>query len=59
MEKFKEAQLDVTYRRAACVKSLGEFDISRNMDTVFGINNGGIILRECVISLKSIPNKLN
>ena len=36
-----------------------EFDISRDMDTVLCINSGGVILRECVISLKSIPNRLN
>lgn len=29
------------------------------MDTVVCVNSGGVILRECVLSLKSIPNKLN
>ena len=57
-EKFKEAQIDVKYRPKACVKSLEEFDISRDMDTVICVNSGGIILRECLITLKSIPNKL-
>ena len=60
-EKFKEAQLpnDVHYRQNANVKSLYEFDITRDMDTVFAIQQGGIILRECVITLQSIPNNLN
>ena len=50
-EKFKEAQTDVQYRPLANVKSLYEFDITRDMDTVFAIQMGGIILRECVITL--------
>lgn len=58
-EKFKEAQQDVKYRPKACVKSLAEFDISRDMDCIFCINSGGLILRECVLTLKSIPNRLN
>ena len=58
-EKFKEAQTDVQYRKSANVKSLHEFDITRDMDTVFAIQQGGIILRECVITLQSIPNNLN
>jgi hypothetical protein len=29
------------------------------MDTVICVNSGGVILRECTLSLKSIPNKLN
>jgi hypothetical protein len=36
-EKFKEAQTDVTYRNKPCVKSLYEFDITRDMDCVFAI----------------------
>jgi len=51
--------MDVHYRQKACVKGLSEFEISRNMDTVVCVNSGGVILRECVLSLKSIPNKLN
>ena len=58
-EKIKEAQQDIKYRQKACVKSLSEYDISRDMDTVICVNSGGVILRECVISLKSIPNRLN
>jgi len=59
MEKFKEAQQDVKYRQSACVKSLAEFDISRDMDCIFCLNSGGLILRECVMTLKGIPNRLN
>jgi F-box protein 11 len=29
------------------------------MDSIFCINSGGVILRECVLTLKSIPNRLN
>jgi hypothetical protein len=58
-EKFIEAQQDVKYRQKACTKGLQEFNISRSMDTVICVNSGGVILRECVLSLKSIPNKLN
>ena len=58
-EKRVEAMMDVHYRSKACVKGLAEFEIARNMDTVICVNSGGVILRECVLSLKSIPNKLN
>lgn len=58
-EKFKEAQQDVKYRPKPCVKSLGEFDIARDMDSIICVNSGGIIIRECVLTLKSIPNRLN
>jgi hypothetical protein len=58
-EKFKEAQQDVKYRPKACVKSLAEFDISRDMDSIFCVNSGGVIIRECTLTLKSIPNHLN
>jgi hypothetical protein len=57
-EKFKEAQADVTYRQNACVKGIKEFEISRDMDCVFCINSGGVIVRESVINIKSIPNRL-
>jgi uncharacterized protein YjbI with pentapeptide repeats len=29
------------------------------MDSIFCVNSGGLILRECVLTLKSIPNYLN
>mmetsp|Transcript_42070 Transcript_42070/g.64494 ORF Transcript_42070/g.64494 Transcript_42070/m.64494 type:complete len:111 (+) Transcript_42070:650-982(+) len=29
------------------------------MDSIFCINSGGVILRECTLTLKSIPNHLN
>ena len=58
-EKFKEAQQDVKYRENANVKALEEFDIARDMDTIFCVNSGGVIVRECVLTLKSIPNNLN
>lgn len=57
-EKFKEAQQDVKYRNKACVKALQEFDIARDMDCIVAVNAGGVILRECVLSLKSIPKRL-
>jgi hypothetical protein len=57
-EKIKEAQMDVKYREKPCVKSLKEFDISRDMDSIFCINSGGVVIRECVLTLKSIPNHL-
>lgn len=59
MEKFKEAQQDVKYRENACVKSLSEFDLARNMDCIVAVNSGGVILRECTLTVKSIPNRLN
>ena len=46
------------HRTKACVKGLAEFEISRDMDTVICLNSGGIILRECVITMKSLINKL-
>mmetsp|Transcript_3418 Transcript_3418/g.5785 ORF Transcript_3418/g.5785 Transcript_3418/m.5785 type:complete len:156 (+) Transcript_3418:236-703(+) len=55
-EKFKEAQQDVKYRDQACVQSLAEFDIQRDMDSIFCINSGGVVIRDCVLTLKSIPN---
>ena len=58
-ENILEAQLDVKHRTKPCVKALAEFEISRNMDTIVCLNSGGIILRECTLTLKSIPNRLN
>lgn len=58
-EKFKEALQNIDHRKSACVKALAEFDISRDMDCVVCLNSGGLILRECVLSLKTIPNRLN
>jgi len=60
-ENFKEAiaPLDIKYRPKACVKSLEEFDIARGMDSIVCVDTGGIILRECTLTAKSIPNKLN
>jgi len=58
-EKFKEAQQDVKYRQKSCVKALAEFDIARDMDSILCVNSGGVIMRECVLTLKSIPNRLN
>jgi len=51
--------LEVEYRPKACVKTLVEFEIARNMDTIICLNSGGVILRECQLTLKSIPNGLN
>ena len=59
MEKFKEAQQDVKYRQNACVKALEEFEIARDMDCIFAVNSGGCILRECILTLKTVPKKLN
>ena len=59
MEKFIEARMDITYRQQACVKTLAEFEIARNMDCIFCLNSGGLILRECTLSCKGIPNRLN
>ncbi len=58
-EKRKEAEQDVKYRKSACVKALEEFEIENDMDSVICVNSGGCIIRECFITLKSIPNKLN
>jgi hypothetical protein len=58
-ENFKEAEQDVKYRDRPCVKSLAEYEIKRDMDSIFCINSGGVIVRECVLTLKSIPNRLN
>ena len=57
-EKKIEALIDVKYRQRACVKSLQEYEISRDMDCVFCLNSGGLILKECTITLKGIPNRL-
>jgi hypothetical protein len=58
-ENILEAMMDVKFRNKACVKALQEFEISRNMDTIVCLNSGGIILRECQLTLRSIPNRLN
>ncbi len=57
-ENILEAMQEVKFRDKACVKSLAEFDIARNMDCIVALNSGGIILRECTLTLKSIPNRL-
>jgi F-box protein 11 len=57
-EKYKEAMMEVNYRPKMCVKGLAEFDLDRNMDTIVTVNSGGVIMRDCVLSSKSIPNHL-
>ena len=58
MEKYIEAIQDVKFRPKACVKSLQEFEIGRDMDCILSLNSGGAIFRDCVFTLKSIPNKI-
>jgi|APCry1669189034_1035192.scaffolds.fasta_scaffold102137_1 hypothetical protein len=58
MEKYIEAVQDVKFRPKACVKALVEFEIGRDMDCIISLNSGGAIFRDCVFTLKSIPNKI-
>lgn len=44
--------------RKANVKCLQEFDINKDMNTVIFVKKGGLILRNCLISLRSLPKNL-
>lgn len=46
------------YQKKANVKAVKEFDVTKNMDTVIMVSKGGLILRDCVLSLRSMPKNL-
>lgn len=55
--KFKE-QLDQSLILKASPKFLKEFDIGRNMDTIILQTGGNLIIRNCLLSLKSLPKNI-
>lgn len=58
--KFKEALIlgETNYQRKANVKCISEFEIEKNMNTIVLVKRGGLILRGCLLSLRSLPKNL-
>jgi len=57
--KFKEnAPNDPKYMKKANKTAIKEFEIQPQMDTIFFVHSGGIMLRDCTVTLKSMPKKL-
>jgi hypothetical protein len=61
--KFREVQMagasDEGDIKKANAKFISEFDINRDMNTAILVKRGGLILRNCLISLRSLPKNLN
>ena len=45
-------------QRKANVRCLEEFDIQKDMKTVIMVQRGGLILRNCLLSLRSLPKNM-
>lgn len=39
-------------------KTIINFDINKNMDTVVLVRKGGLVMRNCLVSLRSLPKNL-
>jgi hypothetical protein len=50
--KLVNMQVDMNYLRKANVKCLSEFDIQKDMNTVVMVLRGGLIMRNCLLSLR-------
>lgn len=46
-------------QRKANVKAVAEFNIASDMNTIIFVNNGGLIMRNCLLSLRSLPKHVN
>lgn len=57
--KFREAApYEPKYTTEAGSKLIKEFEIDRKMDCLFMVESGGVILRDCTLSLNSLPKHL-
>lgn len=60
VKKFKTVQEGFVFANAkkANPKTIRNFDINKTMDTVVLVRKGGIVMRNCLISLRSLPKNL-
>jgi hypothetical protein len=57
--KFKEAApTDPKYSKKAKSATIKEFEVQPKMDCLFFVHSGGVMMRDCVLTLKSMPKKL-
>jgi hypothetical protein len=50
---------EITGQRKPNVKYLSEFKVEKNMNTCIMVSKGGLILRDCLISMRILPRNLN
>lgn len=60
VKKFKSVQERFTFEnpKKANPKTIINFDINKNMDTVVLVRKGCLVMRNCLISLRSLPKNL-
>ena len=46
------------HAKKANPKTVTNFDINTNMDTVVLVKKGGLVMRNCLVSLRSLPKNL-
>ena len=57
--KFKEAApQEPKYSKKAKSAAITEFEVTPKQDCLFFVHSGGVMLRDCVLTLKSMPKKL-
>jgi hypothetical protein len=59
MVRFKEnAPNEPKYVMKPCKKSLAEFEIQPMCDTIAFVHQGGLIMKDCVLNMRSLPKNL-
>lgn len=59
LNKFREAApYEPKYAQEPSTKAIREFEIDKKMDCLLMISSGGVILRDCQLTLNSMPKRL-
>lgn len=59
LSKFREAgPTDPKYSKDPNAKAIREFEIDKDMDCLLMVVSGGVILRDCMLTLNSLPKQL-
>lgn len=59
MSRFKEnAPNEPKYIMKPCKKSIAEFEIQPQSDTILFVHSGSLIMKDCVLSMRSLPKHL-
>jgi hypothetical protein len=59
LSKFREAApYEPKYANKPGAQAIREFEIDENMDCLLMVKSGGVILRDCQLSLNSLPKRL-
>ena len=56
--KIGNLNTEINWQRKANAKSIAEFQINKEMHTIVYVRSGGLILRNCLLSLRSLPKNL-